>query len=207
MVWHLGCLLSARFALGERFERRPPKHLIDQALAPWSGMDPAGCRGVSGPVPRPLWMSALSTTGSTAPPRPHVKTRLLSANIVTVMLTGRHQEERRCLWCGQRFALNPGPGRPRRYCRPSHRQRAYESRRLARAHALGAGQALVSLERLGAVRDLLYRIEAALDDVEADLAQDPEATGEALSHLLAACTEARILSLEPLAVGTDIKSG
>jgi hypothetical protein len=48
-------------ALAERPGRKVPLgHLIGQALAPYSGMVPAGCRGFKGPVPQPLWMSALS---------------------------------------------------------------------------------------------------------------------------------------------------
>ena len=37
----------------------------------------------------------------------------------------------RCEWCGGEFHANAGPGRPARYCRRSHRQRAYEARQLA----------------------------------------------------------------------------
>ena len=40
------------------------------------------------------------------------------------------EEGHRCSWCGRRFEPTPGPGRPRLYCRPSHRQRAYEARSL-----------------------------------------------------------------------------
>ncbi len=38
-------------------------------------------------------------------------------------------KQRACLWCGTVFALRPGPGRKRIYCRVSCRQRAYERRR------------------------------------------------------------------------------
>jgi hypothetical protein len=112
--------------------------------------------------------------------------------------------EERCAWCGRRFAQSPGPGRKRRYCRPSHRQRAYEARALAKTHALAEGQVLMAAERLDAIRDLLYRIEAAMDDVDADLASDdsPDGTRQALWHLYRACAEVRTISLEPLAVGT-----
>lgn len=34
-----------------------------------------------------------------------------------------------CLWCGKPVIPQEGRGRPRKYCRPSCRQRAYESRR------------------------------------------------------------------------------
>src|SRR5690606_32818205 len=63
----------------------------------------------------------------------------------------------------------------------------------------------MAAERLDAIRDLLYRIEAAMDDVDADLASDdsPDGTRQALWHLYRACAEVRTISLEPLAVGRD----
>lgn len=60
----------------------------------------------------------------------------------------------------------------------------------------------MSVDRLEIVRDLLYRIEAALDDVDSDLAggSDTTDTRQALWHLYRACADARTLSLEPLAI-------
>jgi len=113
------------------------------------------------------------------------------------------EEESRCLWCGRRFEATPGPGRPRRYCRPSHRQRAYEARNLAATHALRPDQVLMSRERLEVIRDLMYRIESAMDDVDTDLGSDASVDGtrQALWHLYRACAEVRTISLEPLALG------
>ncbi len=42
-----------------------------------------------------------------------------------------------CAFCGEPIEVPPGPGRRPRYCRPSHRQRAYEERRLNRARQAG----------------------------------------------------------------------
>ncbi len=46
---------------------------------------------------------------------------------------GRQQQadpdERRCDWCRRRLPEAAGTGRPRRFCRSSCRQRAYEARR------------------------------------------------------------------------------
>ncbi len=63
----------------------------------------------------------------------------------------------------------------------------------------------MSAERIGAIRDLLYRIEAAMDDVDADLADDSSADGtrQALWHLYRACAEVRAISLEPLGVSLE----
>lgn len=61
----------------------------------------------------------------------------------------------------------------------------------------------MSTERLESIRDLLYRIEAAMDDVDRDLESDDSVGGtrQALWHLYRACSEARTISLEPLALG------
>jgi hypothetical protein len=109
----------------------------------------------------------------------------------------------RCLWCGAVFALSRGPGRPRAYCRPSHRQRSYEARRLAKAHALGREDVLISRSQLEALRDAVYAVEAAMEDVEADLTDtgDPGRFRSALWHLYGAAGNLRGLSLEPRAVG------
>lgn len=62
----------------------------------------------------------------------------------------------------------------------------------------------MSMSRMKEIRDLLYRIEAAMDDVDADLGEDEStaSTREALWHLYRACAEVRTVSLEPLALGT-----
>jgi hypothetical protein len=54
------------------------------------------------------------------------------------------------------------------------------------------------------LRDLLYRIEAALQDVDADLTSgaDPDEYRRALWHLYEAAADARSISFEPKAVGT-----
>ena len=62
-----------------------------------------------------------------------------------------------------------GPGRPRRYCRPSHRQRAYEARREATRRGLGPDEVLLSRRSWETLRDALYRLETATEDVAGDL--------------------------------------
>ena len=56
---------------------------------------------------------------------------LLKANIAAIKANGegRRFEARRCLWCDRLFVVELGKrGRPREYCRPSHRVRATEER-------------------------------------------------------------------------------
>jgi hypothetical protein len=78
-----------------------------------------------------------------------------------------------------------GAGRPRRFCSPSHRQRAYEARRRAESFRIPSGQVIVSEEDLQKVHDRLYLLESAIEDVDADLTDDPgpEAYRAAFDHL------------------------
>ena len=63
-----------------------------------------------------------------------------------------------------------GPGRPRAYCRRSCRQRDYEARRRAGEAGLGDAELIISRAELDALHDRLYELEAAIDDVDRDLA-------------------------------------
>ena len=76
----------------------------------------------------------------------------------------------RCGWCGERFPVPGGPGRPPKYCRRSHRQRAYEARRVAQARGLASDEILVSTETWFGLRDAIYVAETAATDAELDLA-------------------------------------
>lgn len=116
---------------------------------------------------------------------------------------GYFPKPRRCAWCGTSFDPGGGPGRPPRFCRRSHRQRAYEARRLAEAHGLGPDDILMSRGAFEALRDLLYRIEAALQDVDTDLAggADSDEYRQALWHLYRTAAAVRTVSFEPRATG------
>lgn len=61
-------------------------------------------------------------------------------------------------------------GRPRRYCRRSCRQRDYESRRRAAEVGLSEAELVVTRQALDRLHDALYVLEAAVEDVERDLA-------------------------------------
>ena len=103
-------------------------------------------------------------------PRAPLRGRPVRPNIVTVT---KSTDTPRCGWCHRPLPQFPGPGRPRRFCSASHRQRAYEARRRADSLQIPAGQVIVSEEDLRSVHDRLYRLETAVEDVEADLAERP----------------------------------
>jgi hypothetical protein len=114
-------------------------------------------------------------------------------------------EPRRCPWCAELLPASAGPGRPRRYCRRSHRQRHYEARRLAAAQGLAADEVLVGRDQFDAWRDHIYQLEAAIEDAEQDLGEAPalrEYT-EAFQGLLLAARRTSRFRLEPRAIGSE----
>lgn len=80
----------------------------------------------------------------------------------------------RCRWCGRKLPATTGPGRPRRFCRPSCKQRDYEARRRAQEVGLSEDELVMTRQELDALRDALYVVEAAVEDVDRDLAAAPE---------------------------------
>src|SRR3954447_17019775 len=81
----------------------------------------------------------------------------------------------RCRWCGRRLPERAGPGRPRRYCRQGCRQQAHLARKFAAAHGLGDDDVVIDRRKLEDHQDALYCLQAALEDVDADLAGTPSA--------------------------------
>ena len=100
-------------------------------------------------------------------------------------------ESVRCGWCHRPLAQSAGAGRPRQFCGPSHRQRAYEARRRAEVLRIPTGHCIVAEEDLRRLHDRLYRLEAAVEDVTSDLCDDarPAAYRRAYEHLLDAAVD------------------
>ena len=113
---------------------------------------------------------------------------------------GRRQ---RCAWCGVVFVAPVGPGRPRRYCRRSHRQRHYESRALAERRGISDDELLVERAKVDRLHDRLYVLEAACEDVRTDLDASDEpgldVYRQAVVHLLEAAFPLRNAYVEPKA--------
>lgn len=97
--------------------------------------------------------------------------------------------------------MRDGPGRKPEFCRRSHRQRHYEARTLAERRGLAAGEVLVDRASVGKLNDRLYVLEAACEDVIADVASDVSVDSyrQALTHLLEAALPLRNAHLEPKA--------
>jgi hypothetical protein len=94
----------------------------------------------------------------------------------------------RCEWCGRGLPERVGPGRPRRFCRQACRQAAYVAGQRRAELGLSESELVVTRQSLDDLRDRLYVLEAAVEDVERDLgeAPTPKELREALDWLLAA---------------------
>ena len=111
---------------------------------------------------------------------------------------------RHCAWCGGAFKAAAGPGRPQRYCRTSHRQRAYEARREAKRREIAPDEVLITRRTWEHLRDALYRLEAAAEDVAIDIGTGrPTKTDyiDALGHLSAAVRDLQDIAVDPTAIG------
>lgn len=83
----------------------------------------------------------------------------------------------RCRWCRRRLPERKGPGRPREFCGGSCRQQDYLRRQRAREAGLAEHELVVTRGELDDLHDKLYVLEAAIEDVERDLA-DARSTAE-----------------------------
>ena len=62
--------------------------------------------------------------------------------------------------------MREGPGRPREYCKPSCRQRDYESRRRSEELGLNEDELIVTREELELLKDKLFVLRCAVDDID-----------------------------------------
>jgi hypothetical protein len=105
--------------------------------------------------------------------------------------------DRRCRWCGRLIEVTSRTGRPREFCRASCRQADYVARQRSAEIGLSESELIVTRQALDELRDRVYVLEAAIEDVERDLgeAPTPQEVRDALEWLLAA---ARPLVQNPL---------
>jgi hypothetical protein len=92
-----------------------------------------------------------------------------------------------------------GPGRPRRFCRQGCRQQAHLARKLAAAHGLGDDDVIISRAHLEELQGALYCLQAAIEDVDRDLAASstPREVHDALRWLLDNARPVAELWIEP----------
>ena len=97
-------------------------------------------------------------------------------------------EERRCGWCRRVLPVRAGPGRPQVFCRQACRQASYVAGRRRDELGLSESELIVTRQALDELRDKLYVLEAAIEDVERDLAdaESEQDLRDALAWILAA---------------------
>ena len=76
----------------------------------------------------------------------------------------------KCRWCSRPLPPPAATGRPRRYCRPVCRQRDFEARQRAAEVGLTETELVMTRQELEELHDQLYVLEAAIEDVQRDLA-------------------------------------
>ena len=82
-----------------------------------------------------------------------------------------------------------GPGRPRLFCGQSCKQRDYEARKRSAELGLSESELVMTRDELERLRDAMYVVEAAVEDVDRDLAAagaDPAEVKRSLDWLLQA---------------------
>lgn len=67
--------------------------------------------------------------------------------------------------------VRTGPGRPKQFCKASCRQADYVARQRSAELGISESELIVTRQALDDLRDRLYVLEAAVEDVERDLAQ------------------------------------
>lgn len=106
----------------------------------------------------------------------------------------------KCAWCGSAFVGGGTVGRPAKYCRRSHRQRAFEAAQRGRERGLGTGEIVVDAGGWVKLRDALYRLESAIEDAEIDL-DDGVDSRSIVAALLRTSAEVISSLPEPVAMG------
>ena len=94
-------------------------------------------------------------------------------------------ERERCRWCGRGLPDRPAPAAPA-FCRQACRQAAYVAGRRREELGLTETELIVTRQALDELRDRLYVLEAAMEDVERDLGeeQDERSLRDAVDWLL-----------------------
>ncbi|BDH57557.1 hypothetical protein [Tsukamurella sp. PLM1] len=86
------------------------------------------------------------------------------------MTTARRRRSGTCAWCG-REVVSEGPGRTRKYCRRSCRQRAYESRAALTGTALPTDSVVLTAAEADAVGERMFEVRCAAEDVRTAIAE------------------------------------
>lgn len=93
----------------------------------------------------------------------------------------------KCRWCRHTIATRQGRGRPREFCSQACRQWDWVARQRAAELQLAEDELVVTRSELNEVRDRIFVLACAIDDVASDVDKKPmtlEAMRESLKWLI-----------------------
>ena len=102
---------------------------------------------------------------------------------ISTDMAGQQGIDKRCRWCRHVLAASTGPGRPKEFCSQRCRQWDWVSRQRASELALSENELVMTRDELDALKDQMYVLHCALNDVQTDLAS-PRQTKETLLEML-----------------------
>jgi hypothetical protein len=106
----------------------------------------------------------------------------------------------RCKWCRVVLPAHVGPGRPRRFCSQACRQWDWVARQRADELALSENELVIARDEMDRLKDQIYVLACAIEDVTSDLASNATQTVSSLRESLEWLLEAA----EPV---TDLSFG
>ncbi len=104
-----------------------------------------------------------------------VMTKLNDAEMPRPGLLGSTRTQRpesniaKCAWCRSPLPAQTGAGRPRRFCAQACKQWDWVARQRASELALSEDELVIARSELDALRDQIFILKCAIDDVEQDL--------------------------------------
>jgi hypothetical protein len=100
------------------------------------------------------------------------------------------QRGAKCLWCRVALRQPTGAGRPRRFCSQACRQWDWVTRQRSRELNLSEHELVITRSHLDDLRDRIYVLACAIEDVEEDLRPDIDPTTRDYRSALAWVLEA-----------------
>ncbi|AQS73678.1 hypothetical protein CA40472_06975 [Corynebacterium ammoniagenes] len=89
--------------------------------------------------------------------------------------SGGKSEEASCLRCGKSI-INQGRGRPKKYCSPTCKQRAYEKRVALRSFSDNDKALILSPERAVNLHDGLFELRCSAEDIATAVQEEAPAS-------------------------------
>ncbi|MPV52074.1 hypothetical protein GCO27_03120 [Corynebacterium sp. zg331] len=75
-----------------------------------------------------------------------------------------HKKQPRCTWCGKEMAASTR-GRPKKYCSPSCKQRAYEQRHNITGTRIPEDAVIMTADRAERLQDSLFELRCSAEDI------------------------------------------